>query len=110
MMMIVLSLLSLLNAKKCEKLAKEEHLILLCGHYEGIDERAIKKEVDEEISIGDYVLTNGCAAAIIFVDAVARFVPGVIGHPEADGACAVDTITKFKIIARGGGCGIVVVV
>ena len=73
----------LLKAAKCQELAKKEHLILLCGHYEGIDERAIELEVDEEISIGDYVLTSGCAAAIVLVDAVARFVPGVIGHPDA---------------------------
>lgn len=74
---------SLLKAAKCQELAKEDHLVLLCGHYEGIDERAIMLEVDEEISIGDYVLTNGCAAAIILVDAVARFIPDVIGHPDA---------------------------
>lgn len=74
---------SLLNAEKCAELAKFEHLILLCGHYEGVDERVIQKEVDEEISIGDYVLTNGCAAAIVLVDAVSRFIPGVIGHPDA---------------------------
>ena len=73
----------LLNAKKCEELAKKEHLILLCGHYEGIDERVIEKEVDEEISIGDYVLTSGCAAVIVLLDAVIRFIPGVIGHPDA---------------------------
>ena len=74
---------ALLNAAKCEELSKKEHLIILCGHYEGIDERALQKEVDEEISIGDYVLTSGCAAAIVLVDAVARFIPDVIGHPEA---------------------------
>ncbi|MBI3901280.1 MAG: tRNA (guanosine(37)-N1)-methyltransferase TrmD, partial [Chlamydiia bacterium] len=65
-----------LNASKCEELAKKEHLVLLCGHYEGIDERAIELEVDEEISIGDYVLTSGCPAVIVLVDAVARFIPG----------------------------------
>ena len=74
---------SLLNAKKCEELAKKEHIILLSGHYEGIDERVLEKEVDEEISIGDYVLTSGCAAAIVIVEAVSRFIPGVIGHPDA---------------------------
>lgn len=74
---------TLLKAAKCQELASYEHLILLCGHYEGIDERVIQKEVDEEISIGDYVLTNGGAAAIILVDAMARFIPGVIGHPDA---------------------------
>jgi tRNA (guanine37-N1)-methyltransferase len=74
---------ALLNAAKCHELSQKEHLILLCGHYEGIDERVLEAEVDEEISIGDYVLTNGCAAAIVLVDAVARFIPHVIGHPEA---------------------------
>lgn len=74
---------SLLTAAKCEELSQKEHLILLCGHYEGVDERVLQKEVDEEISIGDYVLTNGCAAAIIVIDAMARFIPDVIGHPEA---------------------------
>lgn len=74
---------SLFNAAKAEELAKCEHLIFLCGHYEGIDERVIEKEVDEEISIGDYVLTNGCIAAIVVIDALSRFIPGVIGHPDA---------------------------
>lgn len=74
---------SVLNARKCEEFAKKEHLILLCGHYEGVDERVLRKDVDEEVSIGDYVLTSGCAAAIVFVDAVIRFIPGVIGHPDA---------------------------
>ena len=72
-----------LDAKKCEELAKKKHLILLCGHYEGVDERALEKEVDEEISIGDYVLTNGCVAAIVVLDATARFIPGVLGHEDA---------------------------
>lgn len=72
-----------LTACMCEELAREKHLIFLCGHYEGIDERAIQKEVDEEISIGDYVLTNGCLAAIVLLDAIARFIPGFLGHEEA---------------------------
>lgn len=72
-----------LGAAKCAALAKKEHLILLSGHYEGVDERVLEKEVDEEISIGDYVLTNGCIAAVVLIDAMARFIPGVIGHPEA---------------------------
>ncbi len=74
---------ALLSAEKCRRLAKNEHLILLCGHYEGIDQRIIDQEVDEEISIGDYVLTNGALAAIVLVDAMARFIPGVLGHPQA---------------------------
>ena len=64
-------------------MGKNVNLILLCGHYEGIEERVMALEVDEEISIGDYVLTRGCAAAIVLVDAVSRFIPGVIGHPDA---------------------------
>lgn len=72
-----------LTAAKCRKLAQKEHLILLCGHYEGVDERVLESEIDEEISIGDYVLTNGCLAAIVLVDAVSRFVEGVLGHPDA---------------------------
>ena len=73
----------LLTAVKSQELAKKGHLILLCGHYEGVDERILEKEIDEEISIGDYVLTSGCPAAIVVIDALARFIPGVIGHPDA---------------------------
>ncbi len=72
-----------LTAKRCRALAEHEHLVLLCGHYEGIDQRVLDKEVDEEISIGDYVLTNGCLPAIVLIDAVARFKPGVIGNDDA---------------------------
>ncbi len=72
-----------LTAEKCAELARKEHLILVCGHYEGVDERVIEREIDEEISIGDYVLTNGCIAAIVLVDATLRFIPGVLGHSEA---------------------------
>ncbi len=72
-----------LTSSKCQELAKEEHLVFLCGHYEGIDERVIQSEVDEELSIGDYVLTSGCPAAMVVIDAVSRFIPGVLGHEEA---------------------------
>ncbi len=74
---------SLLTAKKARELSEIKHLILLCGHYEGIDERVLETDVDEEISIGDYVLTNGCPAAMILLEAVIRFIPDVLGHPEA---------------------------
>jgi tRNA (guanine37-N1)-methyltransferase len=73
----------MLTAQYSRKLAENGHLILLCGHYEGVDERALESEIDEEISIGNYVLTNGCIAAIVLVDAVMRFVPGVLGHEGA---------------------------
>ncbi len=69
---------NVLCQSKVESLAKEEHLILLCGHYEGIDQRVIDKIVDEEISIGDYVLTGGELPAMVLIDSVARYVDGVI--------------------------------
>ena len=67
-----------LNQKKVEELSKQEHLILLCGHYEGIDQRVIDKIVDEEISIGDYVLTGGELPAMVLIDSVSRYVDGVL--------------------------------
>lgn len=70
---------------------REKHLILLCGHYEGIDERVLESEVDDEISIGDYVLTNGCLAAIVLVDAICRFIPGFLGH---EGAASEDSFEE----------------
>lgn len=73
---------SLLTAAKCRELANAPHLILLCGHYEGIDERVLELEVDEEISIGDYVLTNGVLPALVLLDAMARFIPGVVGNAQ----------------------------
>lgn len=82
-----------LTAAKCRELAQYEHLILLCGHYEGIDER-ILDEVDEEISIGDYVLTNGCLSAIVLVDATVRFIPGVLGH---DSAASEDSFEEGRL-------------
>jgi tRNA (guanine37-N1)-methyltransferase len=60
--------------------SRESHLIIICGHYEGIDHRVIEHLVDLEISIGDYVLTNGAIAAVVLVDAVVRLLPGVLGH------------------------------
>ena len=67
-----------LNQKIVKNLAKQEHLILLCGHYEGIDQRVLNKIVDEEISIGDYVLTGGELPAMVLIDAVSRYVDGVL--------------------------------
>ena len=72
-----------LTSSLCAELAQRSHLILVCGHYEGLDERVIDNEVDEEISIGDYVLTNGCIAALVLLDATVRFLPGVLGHSQA---------------------------
>lgn len=67
-----------LDQSKVVELAKEEHLILLCGHYEGIDQRVIDKIVDEEISIGDYVLTGGEIPAMVLIDSVSRYKEGVL--------------------------------
>jgi tRNA (guanine37-N1)-methyltransferase len=61
------------------RLAQEEHLIFLCGHYEGVDHRVVEHWVDEELSIGDYVLTNGALAASVVMDAIIRLRPGVLG-------------------------------
>ena len=67
-----------LNQEKVKELAKENHIILLCGHYEGIDQRVLDEIVDEEISIGDYVLTGGEIPAMVLIDSVSRYVDGVI--------------------------------
>ena len=67
-----------LDQQKVEELSKQEHLILLCGHYEGIDQRVLDSIVDEEISIGDYVLTGGELPAMVLIDSVSRYVEGVL--------------------------------
>lgn len=67
-----------LNQEKVKELSKEDHIILLCGHYEGIDQRVLDEIVDEEISIGDYVLTGGEIPAMVLIDSVSRYVDGVI--------------------------------
>ena len=73
-----------LNQSKVEELAKEEHIILLCGHYEGIDQRVIDKIVDEEISIGDYVLTGGELPAMVLIDSVSRYIDGVLAKESTN--------------------------
>lgn len=70
------------NQSVAKRLSEYDRLVLICGHYEGIDERAIELVVDEELSIGDYVLTGGEIPACIVVDAVARLVPGVLSSDE----------------------------
>ena len=72
-----------LTQQKVEELATEKELILLCGHYEGVDQRALDLCIDEEISIGDYILTGGELGAMVLVDSVARLVPGVLGCEES---------------------------
>lgn len=73
-----------LNQNIVKELSKEEHLILLCGHYEGIDQRVIDKIVDDEISIGDYVLTGGEIPAMVLIDSVSRYVEGVLSSESIE--------------------------
>ncbi|MGN0778598.1 MAG: tRNA (guanosine(37)-N1)-methyltransferase TrmD [Aristaeellaceae bacterium] len=72
-----------LTTAKARELAREDELVLLCGHYEGVDQRALDACIDEEISIGDYILTGGELAAMVLTDCVARFIPGVLGSAES---------------------------
>ena len=71
------------HQNRARSLSKEAHLIFLCGHYEGVDHRVVEALVDEELSIGDYVLTNGAIAAAVVVDAVVRLLPGVLGDERS---------------------------
>ncbi len=72
-----------LKQEKVRELALESHLLILCGHYEGVDHRVVEALVDEEISIGDYVLTNGALAAAVLCDAVIRLIPGALGDERS---------------------------
>lgn len=80
------------NQAMARQLAKASHLVFLCGHYEGIDERVERTLVDETISIGDYVLTNGTLPAAVVVDAIVRLLPGVLGGGEE--ATTEESFTK----------------
>ncbi len=72
-----------LDQELATELSQESHLMIVCGHYEGVDHRVIEHLIDLEISIGDYVLTNGAIAAIVLVDAIVRLLPGVLGHQQS---------------------------
>src|SRR5258707_6338021 len=72
-----------LDQELAKQLSQEPHLIVVCGHYEGVDHRVIEHLVDLEISIGDYVLTNGAIAAVVLVDAIVRLLPGTLGHEQS---------------------------
>ncbi len=74
---------SLFNQQKAKELSEKEHIVLIAGHYEGIDQRIIDKYVNEEISMGDYVLTSGELPVLMIVDAVGRLLPGVLGSDES---------------------------
>ncbi|WP_374033172.1 tRNA (guanosine(37)-N1)-methyltransferase TrmD [Bdellovibrio bacteriovorus] len=74
---------SVLTDDKARELSQAEHLVLVCGRYGGIDQRIINSYVDEEISIGDYVLSGGELGALVVIDALSRFIPGVLGHADS---------------------------
>ncbi|PHV71120.1 tRNA (guanosine(37)-N1)-methyltransferase TrmD [Sporanaerobium hydrogeniformans] len=71
------------NQQMAQEFSKEEHIVILCGHYEGIDQRVLDEIVTDEVSIGDYVLTGGELAALVMVDSIVRLVPGVLGKQES---------------------------
>jgi tRNA (guanine37-N1)-methyltransferase len=76
------------------ELSQRQHMIVICGHYEGVDHRVVEHLVDLEISIGDYVLTNGAIAAAVLVDATVRLLPGVLGHEQS----ALDDSFSTKLL------------
>ena len=89
-----------LNQSKVEELSKQEHLIILCGHYEGIDQRVIDKIVDEEISIGDYVLTGGEIPAMVLIDAVSRYKEGVLSKESIEEESFCNRIIRISAIYK----------
>lgn len=89
-----------LTQKKVEELAREEHLIILCGHYEGIDQRVIDKIVDEEISIGDYVLTGGEIPAMVLIDSVSRYNSGVIAEESREEESFANGLLEYPQYTR----------
>lgn len=89
-----------LNQKRVEQLAKEEHIVLLCGHYEGIDERLLEEIVDEEISVGDYVLTGGEIPAMIVIDSVSRYVDGVLNKESVEEESFANGLLEYPQYTR----------
>lgn len=88
------------NQEMAKELSKENHLILLCGHYEGIDQRLIDEIVDEEISIGDYVLTGGELPAMVLIDAVSRNVEGVLNNESIKDESFNDGLLEYPQYTR----------
>ena len=89
-----------LDQDKVKELSKEKHLILLCGHYEGIDQRVIDEIVDEEISIGDYVLTGGELPAMVLIDSVSRYVEGVLNKESIQEESFTDDLLEYPQYTR----------
>ena len=90
----------ILNQKKIEDLSKQKHLIILCGHYEGIDQRVLDKIVDEEISIGDYVLTGGEIPAMVLIDSISRYVEGVINQESIEEESFLNGLLEYPQYTR----------
>ena len=89
-----------LNQKEVKDLSKENHLILLCGHYEGIDQRVLDEIVDEEISIGDYVLTGGELPAMVLIDSVSRYVRGVLNEESIEEESFSNNLLEYPQYTR----------
>lgn len=89
-----------LNQSKVQELSKENHLILLCGHYEGIDQRVIDEIVDEEISIGDYVLTGGELPAMVLIDSISRYVEGVLNKESVEEESFANGLLEYPQYTR----------
>ena len=89
-----------LNQEKVKELSKENHLIILCGHYEGIDQRVLDKIVDEEISIGDYVLTGGELPAMVLIDSVSRYVEGVLNKESIKEESFIENLLEYPQYTR----------
>ena len=89
-----------LNQEKVKALSKENHLIIICGHYEGIDQRVLDEIVDEEISIGDYVLTGGEIPAMVLVDSVSRYVEGVLSEGSTSEESFSDGLLEYPQYTR----------
>lgn len=89
-----------LNQQIVKNLSKEKHLVLLCGHYEGIDQRVLDKIVDEEISVGDYVLTGGELPAMILIDSVSRYVKGVLSEGSTDEESFSNNLLEYPQYTR----------
>lgn len=85
--------------KDARRLAKYDNLILICGRYEGVDERVAKHIADEEISIGDYILTGGEIPAMVLIDSITRLIPGVLGNPKS---LEEESFGNWKLSAGGG--------
>ena len=89
-----------LDQNVVNRLSSEKHLILLCGHYEGIDQRVIDKIVDEEISIGDYVLTGGELPAMVLIDSISRYVDGVLSEESLDSESFSNGLLEYPQYTR----------